>query len=112
MATFIDNKTRLLGDDLRQEITPSSKIQIVASYFSIYAYQALRDVLKDVEEFDFIFSEPTFADGQVKGNTKKEAREFYIPKQIRESALYGTEFEIKLRNQLTQRALARECAEW
>jgi hypothetical protein len=26
--------------------------------------------------------------------------------------LYGSEFEIQLRNKLTQRAIARECAEW
>ena len=29
-----------------------------------------------------------------------------------ERSLYGSEFEIKLRNKLTQRAIARECAEW
>ena len=30
----------------------------------------------------------------------------------RESGLYGTEFEIKLRNEMTQKAIAKECAEW
>ena len=57
MASFIDNKTKLLGDDLKREITVGSKVQIVASYFSIYAYQALKEALKDISEFDFIFSE-------------------------------------------------------
>jgi hypothetical protein len=42
----------------------------------------------------------------------KERREFYIPKINRELDLYGSEFEIQLRNKLSQRAIARECAEW
>src|SRR5690606_40078965 len=43
---------------------------------------------------------------------RKERREFFIPKASRESALYGSDFEIHLRNKLTQRAIARECAAW
>ena len=46
------------------------------------------------------------------GGVKKERREFYIPQTRRESSLYGSEFELRLRNKLTQRAIARECAEW
>ena len=30
----------------------------------------------------------------------------------RERSLYGTEFEVKLRNELSQKAIARECADW
>ena len=30
----------------------------------------------------------------------------------RESGLYGTEFEIKFRNEMTQKAIAKECADW
>ena len=43
---------------------------------------------------------------------KKEHREFHIPKLERERSLYGSEFEIQLRNELTQRAIAKECADW
>ena len=43
---------------------------------------------------------------------KKEKREFYIPRLNRERSLYGTEFEIKLRNEMTQKAIAQECADW
>lgn len=43
---------------------------------------------------------------------RKRKTEFYIPKINRESSLYGTEFEIKLRNEMTQRAIARECVNW
>ncbi|MGD9909450.1 MAG: helicase-related protein [Candidatus Izemoplasmatales bacterium] len=109
---LLDNKTKLLGDDLRKEILPGSKVKIVASFFSIYAYETLKKELESVEELEFIFPAPTFVNDGIKGTIKKEAKEFYIPKQIRESSLYGTEFEIRLRNQLTQRVIARECAEW
>lgn len=109
---LLDNKTKLLGDDLRSELTPGSKVKIVASYFSIYAFETLRKELESIEELEFIFPAPTFVSEGIKGTIKKEAKEFYIPKQLRESSLYGTEFEIRLRNQMTQRVIARECAEW
>jgi SNF2 family DNA or RNA helicase len=109
---LLDNKTKLLGDDLRIEMTPGSKVKIVASFFSIYAFETLKKELESIEELNFIFPEPTFVSEGIKGAVKKEAKEFYIPKQLRESSLYGTEFEIRLRNQLTQRVIARECAEW
>ena len=109
---FFDNKNKLLGDDLRKELTPNSKVKIVASFFSIYAYETLKEELESVKELEFIFPEPTFVSEGIKGTIKKEAKEFFIPKQLRESSLYGTEFEIRLRNQLTQRVIARECADW
>lgn len=112
MGLPLDNKTRLLGDDLKKTIVPGSKVQIIASYFSIYAFQALNEELSNVSSFEFVFSEPTFVEKEVKENLKKESREFYIPKELRENALYGSEFEIRLRNQLTQKAIARECAQW
>ena len=54
---------------------------------------------------------PTFVPDKVTDKLKKERREFFIPKASRERSLYGSEFEIQLRNKLTQRAIARECAE-
>lgn len=109
---LIDNKSKLLGDDLKNELKPNSNIKIVASYFSIYAYEALKQELSKIKELEFIFPMPTFVEDGIKGTIKKESKEFYIPKQLREVSLYGTEFEIKLRNQLTQRAIAKECAKW
>jgi Superfamily II DNA/RNA helicases, SNF2 family len=64
--------------------------------------------LGQVEEVRFIFTSPTF----VADNVKKEQREFYIPKLNREKSLYGTEFEIRLRNEMTLKAIARECGDW
>lgn len=109
---LIDNKSKLLGDDLKKEIKSGAKIKIVASYFSIYAFEALKEELSSISELQFIFPSPTFVQQGVKDNIKKETREYFIPKRLRECSLYGTEFEIRLRNQLTQKVIAKECAEW
>lgn len=102
----IDNKTEILRDDLKRVISPNSKVSVAAAFFSLYAYEALKTELETVNEFHFLYTQPTFVEGN------KERREFYIPQMGRESSLYGTEFEIKLRNELTQKAVAQECAKW
>lgn len=105
---LINNTTKTLRDDLAVEIKKGSKLSIAASCFSIYAFQELKKELQGIEELRFIFTSPTFTTEKA----KKEKREFYIPRLNRERSLYGTEFEIKLRNELTQKAIAKECAEW
>ena len=105
---ILDNITNTVCDDLRVEIKRGSKIAIAASCFSMYAYKELKKQLENVEEFRFIFTSPTF----VKEKAEKQKREFYIPRLSRENSLYGTEFEIKLRNEMNQRAIAKECADW
>lgn len=105
---IINNISKTLKDDLSAEIKDGSKLSIAAACFSIYAFQELKSKLMDIKELRFIFTSPTF----VKEKAKKEKREFYIPRLNRERSLYGTEFEIKLRNELTQKAIAKECAEW
>ena len=109
---LIDNQAKLLGDDLKREIGRGAKVKIVASYFSIYAFEALKHELSEISELQFIFPAPTFVQQGVKDKIKKETREYFIPKRLQEVSLYGTEFEIRLRNQLTQKVIARECAEW
>ena len=109
---LIDNKSKLLGDDLQKEITHGAKLKMVASYFSIYAFEALKEELSSIEDLEFIFPSPTFVNKGIKDNIKKETREYYIPQRMMEHSLYGTEFEIRLRNQLTQKVIAKECAEW
>lgn len=104
----INNTSKTLRDDLSLEIKEGSKLSIAAACFSIYAFQALKDELQGIDELRFVFTSPTF----VTEKAKKEKREFYIPRLNRERSLYGTEFEVKLRNELTQKAIAKECAEW
>ena len=111
MVDIINNTTKLLGDDLKKEIKSGSRLRIAASCFSNYAYSALKAELETIDELKFLFTTPTFIDEQVSDKIRKEKREFYIPK-LSESGICGTEFEIKLKNQMTQRAIARECAEW
>ena len=103
-----DNITERVIDDLRVTLKSGSKIAMAAASFSIYAFEALQKELESIEELRFIFTSPTFN----KEKAKKEKREFYIPKLNRERTLYGSDFEIKLRNNLTQRAIAKECGDW
>ena len=108
MITIFDNVNTRIVDDLRAKLASHHKVSIAAASFSIYAFEALKDELESVDELRFIFTSPTF----IKEKQKKEKREFYIPKLNRERNLYGSEFEIELRNQLSQKAIAKECAEW
>ncbi|MFG6445862.1 helicase-related protein [Microbacterium sp. P07] len=107
---IINNVSDLLGDDLKSVIARGSKVRIAASTFSIFAFEALRKELEHIEELEFIFTSPSFSNGQATDKLRKNRREFFIPQA--ESSLYGSEFEIRLRNKLTQRAVARECAAW
>lgn len=104
----INNINERVVDDLKTRLSANSRICVAAASFSIYAFEALKKELESVEELRFIFTSPTF----VKDKGKKEKREFFIPKLNRERNLYGTDFEIRLRNQLSQKAIAKECAEW
>ena len=105
---LLDNVNRTLKEDLEDTIKRDSKISLAAAYFSIYAYQELKYQFEQIDEFRFIFTSPTFVTDKV----AKESREFYIPRIQREKGIYGTEFEVRLRNELTQKAIARECADW
>lgn len=105
---IFNNITDIVKDDMAVTIKRGSKVSIAAACFSMYAYKELKKQLEGVSEFRFLFTEPTFT----KEKATKEKREFYIPRLNRENSLYGTEFEIKLRNEMTQKAIAHECAEW
>ena len=108
MPEMFDNVSKSVKDDLTVTIKKGDKLSVAAACFSIYAYQALKKQLDGIEELRFIFTSPTF----LQEKSPKEKREFYIPRLDRERSLYGTEFEVKLRNELTQKAIARECADW
>lgn len=105
---LINNISKTLRDDIVVQMKAGSRLSIAASCFSIFAFQELKEVLKDIKELRFIFTSPTFTTEK----TPKQQREFYIPRLNRERTIYGSEFEVKLRNELTQKAIARECADW
>lgn len=89
-------------------IKSGSRVSIAAASFSIYAFQELKERLKGIDELRFIFTSPSFTTEKA----DKQRREFYIPRLNRERDLFGSEFEIKLRNELSLKAVAKECAEW
>lgn len=103
-----DNVSKIVKDDLAVEIKRNSRVSIAAACFSIYAYKELRAQLEGVDELRFIFTSQAFTPEKA----RKEKREFYIPRLSRERSLYGTEFEVKLRNELSQKAIAKECSDW
>lgn len=105
---IFDNISEIVRDDMAATIAKGSRVSVAAACFSMYAYKELKKQLENVDEFRFIFTSPTF----ITEKTSKEKREFYIPRMSRESSLYGTEFEIKLRNEMTQKSIAKECADW
>ena len=108
LPKVINNISERVIDDLRAKLSVGSTVSIAAASFSIYAYEALKEELESIDELRFIFTSPTF----IKDKVKKEKREFFIPKLYRERNLYGSDFEIKLRNKLEQKAIAKECADW
>ncbi|MDO4443205.1 MAG: helicase-related protein [Slackia sp.] len=105
---FFDNRTSILKDDLTAVLKTGDKVSVASSVFSMYAYRELREQLENIDEFRFIFTSPTF----LKERNAKEQREFYIPRLDRERGVGGTDLEIRLRNELTQKAVATECAAW
>jgi SNF2 family DNA or RNA helicase len=109
---LIDNINRLLGDDLKAALKPGARVRIAAACFSMYAFESLKAELGRIDELRFIFTQPAFVADAVTDKIKKEKKEFHILQLDRERNLYGSEFEIQLRNKLTQRAIARECADW
>lgn len=103
-----DNITHTVADDLKVQLGKDGRVCVAAACFSIYAFDALKSELENIDEFRFIFTSPAFT----KELTTKQKREFYIPRLQRERTLYGSDFELKLRNKMSQRAIARECADW
>ena len=90
LPKVINNISERVIDDLQKKLSVSSTVSIAAASFSIYAYEALKDELENVDELRFIFTSPTF----IKDKAKKEKREFFIPKLNRERNLYGSDFEV------------------
>ncbi|MDM8548153.1 hypothetical protein QUF61_16815 [Candidatus Venteria ishoeyi] len=109
---ILDNINTLWGDDLKKTLKPSVKLKIAASCFSIYAFEALKAEFEKIDSLEFIFTAPAFIPNEVTDKVARERREFHIPKLQRERNLYGSEFEIQLKNKLTQRAIAKECVDW
>ena len=106
---ILDNKLEKLGNDLKKEIKSNDSCFIASAVFSMYGFYELKKELKSIKELDFIFTNPTFI--KEKKDTKTE-RIFELDNFKREKSISGSEFEIKLKNKLNGKAIAKECAEW
>ena len=102
----LDNKKHRVVDELKEELNKGSKLSIISAYFTIYAYAELKKELSKIENMRFIFTEPTFVHKE-----QELIREYYIERNP-EKKISGNEFEIKLRNEMKQAAIAKECAQW
>lgn len=90
--------------ELKKNIRKGSKVSIISSYFTMYAYFALKKQLDKIDSFRFIFTSPNFTKTD---DSNLDVREYYIDNNI-----FGNEFELKLRNEMTQSSIARDCADW
>ena len=106
---LIDNVNSRLGDDLRTELTAGRRLQLAVSRFSIYAFDALRDALEACDGLDLLFTEPSFLPGASTDAASPEIRRYHL--QRPPASLTGS-YEIRLKNRLSQKAVARDCAAW
>ena len=102
MQILTNKNSELLGEAIKPYIKSKSQISILASYFTIYAFESLKKELSKVDHFRFIFDEPTFINKNPKTNSQKN----------RENKLFNDIDEIAFRNKLDQVKIARECAHW
>ena len=93
---IIDNINVLLGDELKKDLKRGQRLRIAASSFSIFAFEALRKELQQIDELQFLFTEQTFTAERATDGKARERREFFIPKAKRVAGLTGSEFEIQL----------------
>ena len=112
MPKIIDNVSCRLGDDIAGFLGADACVYVASSGFSLSAFEHLADELESVKEIRFVFTAPAFVpQNAVKEKLKKERREFFIP-GVGEASLLGTEYEIRLRNRLMQKAIAKRCGQW
>src|ERR1039458_4097868 len=95
-----DNHTRgSVADFLRGKIHDGTRLSIVSAYFTIYAYDALKDSLDRIQHLDFLFGEPSFVNRLDPSKTEKKAF-------IMDAG------GLELANKLQQKRVAKECADW
>jgi len=90
-----------VGDFLKQAISNNSEVSIVSAYFTIYAYHQLKNNLDGIKNLQFLFGEPRFIKSM--DPDKVNTRDFKIE---------DDKLTIPLESRLTQKTIAKECAEW
>lgn len=100
---ILDNKFNFVYQELTDNIKKGSKLSVVSALFSMYAYDKLNKDLNKIDNMRFIYTKPSF----LKDNDK-ESRQYYIDN----NSIFGNDYEIKLKNELTQGSISKECADW
>ena len=101
-SSIRDNHTRgSVGNFLKSKIGEGSSLSIVSAYFTIHAFQALKESLTEIKELRFLFGEPRFIKNV--DSEKADKKAFKI-----EGETEGLKFE----DQLKQNWVAKECAAW
>ena len=84
---ILDNKRNgKVAYELRENLKKGSKLSVISSYFTIYAYADLKKELSKIDKMRFIFTEPTFVK-----KDRELIREFYIDHK-NEKGISGNEF--------------------
>ena len=99
----LDNKTNFVYTELKESIKKGSKLSVISALFSMYAYDALKKDLDKIDNMRFIYTKPSFI-----RDDKKESREYYIDN----NSIFGNDYEIKLRNEMTQGSISRDFSKW
>ena len=100
---ILDNKFNFVYQELTENIKKGSKLSVISALFSMYAYDKLKKDLNRIDSMRFIYTKPSF----LKDNTK-ESRQYYIDN----NSIFGNDYEIKLKNELTQGSISKDCADW
>ncbi|MEG1149163.1 MAG: hypothetical protein RSD98_11280, partial [Niameybacter sp.] len=66
----LDNKLDRVGDELKEHIENGSRLSIIASCFSIYAYKELKRELNKIDDLRFIFTNPIFKQEAQSGESR------------------------------------------
>ena len=99
-SSIKDNRNRgSVGDFLKEKISQNSSLAFVSAYFTIYAYEALRNNLENIDKLHFLFGEPTFV--KAIDPNSAELRQYKIENE-----------KIELKNRLKQKKIAKDCSEW
>ncbi len=96
-----NHKHGSVGDFLKSKIEEGSSLSIVSAYFTIHAFQALKDSLTEIEELRFLFGEPRFIKSLDPEKTDKKAYK-----------IEGEDEGLKFDDRLKQNWVAKACAAW
>ena len=99
ISSIKDNRAHgKVGDFLKEVMAEGCKVSIVSAYFTVNAYQHLREQLEGIDSLRFLFGDPAFI--KVKDEAKPK-RNFRM-----------TDEGLKMAAQVQQRAVAKACADW